>query len=183
MAINLADYVKIDENGKPVFDNEAFNSALDRERNQASETARANAEKKLTAELTKKIKEDLENQANLTAEEKLKAEREAFQTERLNFNKERIKHIYSSSKLFTDEEIELFLGLSNEDYEKSSEKANAIVEARKKHNETYEKDFMAKLQTQQPRPDGNGGGSSKTESEAQKYAKKHSEKTEEIITF
>ena len=42
---------------------------------------------------------------------------------------------------------------------------------------------MAKLQTQQPRPDGNGGGSSKTESEAQKYAKKHSEKTEEIITF
>lgn len=182
MEINLADYAKLDENGKLVLDTEAFKSAVDKERNQASDTARANAEKKLRSDLTKEIKEQLEREASLTAEEKIKAEREALQAERLAFNKERVKNVYTSSGVFDDGEVELFADLITEDYEKSLAKANAIVEARKKRNEQYEKDFMAKVQAGQPRPDGQGGAV-KTESEAEKFAKKHSTKTEEIITF
>ena len=182
MEINLADYAKLDENGKLVLNTDAFKSAVDKERNQASDTARANAEKKLRADLTKEIKEQLEREASLTAEEKLKAEREALQAERLAFNKERVKNIYTSSGVFDENEVVLFADLITEDYEKSVEKANAIVEARKKRNEQYEKDFMAKVQAGQPRPDGQGGAV-KTESEAQKFAKLHSTKTEDIITF
>ena len=180
MAKELKDYVTFDENGKPIFDNEAFLADLDRERNQARETARTTAEKKLRASLEKEITEKLAKEAEMSASEKVEAQIKQLNEERLAFNKERIKHIYTSSGLFSDEETELFLDLSDTNYEESSKKATSIVEARKKHNEQYEKDFLAKVQAQQPRPDGNGG-SAKTESEGEKYAKLHSKPQEQVV--
>ena len=182
MLKELKDYVTIDDSGKLVFNNEAFLSDLDRERNQASETARANTEKKLRASLEKEISEKLAKEAEMSASEKVEAQLKQLQEERIAFNKERIKHIYTSSGLFGEEEIELYSALISGDFEESSKKANSIVEARKSYNEKYEKDFMAKVQSQQPRPDGQGGA--KVESEGEKYAKLHNQKKHnDIINF
>lgn len=183
MAKELKDYVTFDDNGKPIFDNEAFTADLDRERNQASETARSNAEKKLRANLEKEIRDKLAQEAEMTANEKFEARLKEFEEKERLFNKREVEQVFKASNLFAEEEINLLVLNLGSDQAKNLESANAFVEARKKYTEKYEKDFLAKVQSQQPRPDGNGNGG-KTETEAEKYAKKHSEKQEtKIINF
>lgn len=183
MAKELKDYVTFDDNGKPVFDNEAFIADLDRERNQASETARANAEKKLRTTLEKEIRDKVAQEAEMTANEKFEAKIKEFEEKERLFNKREVEQVFKTSNLFADEEIGIFVATLGNDQAKNLENANALVEARKKYNEKYEKDFLAKVQSQQPRPDGNGNGG-KVESEAEKYAKSFGAKQEnKVINF
>lgn len=177
--MELKNFVTFDENGKPIFNNEAFNAELDRERNKASETATSNTEKKLRLAIEKEIRSKIEEEAAMTAEEKIKAERESLEKERLAFNVERVKNVYASSNLFTNEEIETFSKFITADYETSHNFATQIVNQRKAYNENYERDFLAKMQKEQPR--NNGGGSANTESEGAKFAKLHSQKEEKVV--
>lgn len=178
--MELKNFVTIDENGKPIFDNEAFNAELDRERNKASETAASNTEKKLRQTVEKEIRSKIEEEAALSAEEKLKIERENLEKERIAFNTERIKSVYSSSNLFSDEEIETFSKFITNDFEASHKFATDIVKQRKTYNENYERDFLSKMQSGQPRPDGNGS-SGKKESDGERFAKLHSHKEQQIV--
>lgn len=176
----LSDYVTIGEDGKPVFDNEAFQADIDRERNTASETARSNAEKQMYKNIEKEVRQKIEEEAKLTAEQKLEQERQIFETERKAFNAERIKAVYLDDNLFSKEEVEAYSPLITGNYEESLAIAQKIVEARKKRNEAYEKEFKEKMQMGQPRNEGNGEGS-QGESEIAKLAKSYAPVKQEEV--
>lgn len=178
----LQDYVTLNEQGEPVFDEAAFNADVDRERNSASETARANAEKKLRAAIEAEIRKSIEDEAKLTAEQKvandlkkLEDEKKQFETlmkdERKKLNVDRIRALYKTDNLFADDEIESLVSLISDDYDASVATANKFVEARKKRNDDYEKSFVAKLQGGQKIP--NTGGSN-GDSEIMQRAKSYS---------
>lgn len=170
---DLRDYVTFNENGEAVFDEASYKADLDRERNQASETARANAEKKLRTSIESEIRTKIEEEAKLTAEEKMQKERAAFLEEKKAYNAERIKNIYKDSGLFAEDELEVYSSLITDDYEKSLETANKLVQSRKVYNENYEKTFNEKLQQGLPRQ--NGGQSGNNESNVVKIAKSYSQ--------
>lgn len=170
---DLKKYVTINENGEPVFDEASFKADLDRERNQASETARSNAEKKLRASIESEIRAKIEEEAKLTAEEKMQKERETFLAEKRAYQAERIKNIYKDSGLFSDQELEVLCNLVTGDFDKDVNNANVMVQSRKAYNEGYEKTFNEKLQQGLPRT--NGGQSTKTESDIAKIAKSYSQ--------
>ncbi len=172
--MDIKKYVTYDENGKAIFDETAFNADLDRERNNASETARTNTEKKLRKDIEAEIRGKIESEAKLTAEQKLEQERLAFEQERKQFNKDRIIALYQNSNLFSDEEIETFSGLITDNYEESVVTVNKLIEARKKRNETYEKDLTEKIQAGLPRNNGGeSGNGGKIDTEIAKIAKSY----------
>lgn len=175
---NLKDYVTTNENGETIFDEASYQADLDRERNQASETARTNAEKKLRTSIESEIRAKIEAEAKLTAEEKLAQERQNFLEEKKAYNKERIKNLYRDSKLFDDSELEVYSNLISEDYEKSLELANKLIESRKVYNENYEKSFNEKLQQGLPRTNG---GQTANESSVAKLAKSYSQNNKSEI--
>ena len=179
----LTDYITFDENNKPVFDETAFNSDLDRERNSASETARNNAEKKLRKDIETEIRQKIEEEAKLTAEQKLAKEKENLEAEIKKFNAERIKSLYTASGLFNENEIALYSSLITDDYEKSVETANNFIEARKGYNEKFEKEIVEKLQKGTPRGDGNGGGDGTGGSEIANIAKSYNSVKEDEVKF
>lgn len=169
----LEDYVTLDENGKLVFDNEAYNADLDRERNSASETAKSNTEKKLRKQIESEVREQIENEAKLTAEQKIEQELKKLADERKAFNIERIKAKYKTDNLFDDDEIESFASLITDNFEESEKRADTMISARKKRNETYEKTLKEQFQSGLPRNDGNGGDGGGGESEIAKIAKSY----------
>ncbi len=168
--IVLEDYISKNEQGEQVIDYEKFNADLDRERTQASETARTKAEK----DLRKSIREELENEANLSAEEKVKAERDKLLEERKKFNEERVKAIYTDANI-SEDELSPLLELVTDDAEKSIERARTIANARKKQFEDYKeltkKELEKELAGKEPGTGGQSGGS-KEENLGAKLAKK-----------
>lgn len=156
--MKLSDYVTKNENGELVFNEELFTADLDRERNNASTTASSNTEKKIRASVEKEIREKIEQEAAMTAEQKLAQEREEFLKAKKDFTTERIKTLYKAENLFDDAEIESFLPLIGEDYDKSVEVATKIIDSRKKRNAEYEKQINEKFQTNLPKPNGGNGG-------------------------
>lgn len=175
----LKNYVTTNEKGELVFDETAFNADLDRERNQASETARANVEKKLRASIESELRTKIEEEAKLTTEERNQKERQAFLEEKNAYYAERIKNIYKDCGLFDEKELEVYTSLITDDYEKSLEMANKLVESRKMYNQNYEKSFNEKLQQGLPR--NNGGQSGNTESNVAKIAKSYSQNNKNDI--
>lgn len=169
----LSDYVTIGEDGKPQFDETAFNADVDRERNSASETAKANAEKKLRETLTAEIKAKLEEEAKLSADEKLAKEREDFLKEKKEFQKSKIVSLYETSSLFTKDEIDIYTDEIGDDFAKATERATKIIEARKKHDEDYKKQLDEQYQAGTPRPNGAGSGGGKQETFAERKAKEY----------
>ena len=174
----LLGFIKVDENGKVVIDEKAYNaemqSELDKARQQASETSATNTEKKLRESLEKDIRAKLEEEAKLSAEEKLEAERKKFAEEKKEFDKTRIKAIYADAGM-SEVEIELALGLVGDDSAKNLETAKKFAEARKAANEAAEKKFKEDLQNHTPSPNGgdpNGGGEKSVgERQAERFAK------------
>lgn len=156
---DLLGFLKV-EDGKIVVDEEGYKaksqSELDKARQQASDTAAANAEKKLRDNLEKEIKAKLEEEAKMTAEQKLEAERKAFADEKKAFDTERIKVIYADAGM-SAAEIELALGLIGDDSAKNLEVAKKFAEARKAANEEDRKKFQEELQKNGRLPDGSGG--------------------------
>ena len=168
--IDIKNYISTNDKGEQVIDYDKFNADLDRERTQASTTAREKADK----ELRKSIRDELEKEASLSAEEKVKAEREKLLEERKKFNEERIQAIYKDAGLSEDEMTPL-LELVTDDAEKSLEKANKIASARKKYFEDYKvntkKQLEKELALNSPDPNGASGGG-KEENLGSQLAKK-----------
>ena len=115
---DIIEFATVNEKGEIVIDYDAYNkelaSELDRARTQASQTAKQNAEKELRTSLVKELKEKAEAEAKMTADELLKAEKEAFHKERLEFDKKQVETIYKEAGI-GDNEIELLTALLGED--------------------------------------------------------------------
>lgn len=156
--MNINDFIKTKEDGSFEVDQAAFTAALDRERNQASETSKKNTEQKLRSEIEKELKAKLEEEAKLTAEEKLKKDMEAFAQQKREFDKQRIVTIYKDAGI-SDGEIEYLTALIGDDSEKNLETATKFAEARKTANEQYKKALTEELQVNSARPKDSDGGS------------------------
>lgn len=171
--MNINDFIKTKEDGSFEVDQAAFTAALDRERNQASETSKKNTEQKLRSEIEKELKAKLEEEAKLTAEEKLKKDMEAFAQQKRDFDKQRIVTIYKDAGI-SDAEIEYLTALIGDDSEKNLEVAQKFAEARKTANDEYKKKLTEELQTSGGRPNAGGNSDDGNESDAARYAKEFS---------
>ena len=172
---DLLGFLKVGEDGKIVVDEDGYKakaqSELDKARQQASDTAAANAEKKLRDSLEKEIKAKLEEEAKMTAEQKLEADRKALAEERKAFDTERIKAIYADVGM-SDAEIEIALGLIGEDSKKNLEVAKKYADARKASNEDVKKKFQEELQKGGRYPnDGGSGGEDFGARQAKRFEK------------
>lgn len=158
---DISEFATVNEKGEIVIDYDAYNkelaSELDRARTQASQTAKQNAEKELRASLVKELKEKAEAEAKMTADELLKAEKEAFQKERLEFDKKQVEAIYKEAGI-SDNEIELLTALLGEDTTKNLETAKKFAEARKTYNEESKIKLTEELQLKTPDPKKKEGG-------------------------
>lgn len=146
--MDIKKYVKLNENGEIEFDEKGFNSEYD------SAISKA-VDKYANGKGREEIRKQLEEEAKLTAEEKLKQERETFEkyrleeTIKLNQAKARTK---LDDKLFSKEEIEFILGTVNVDEEKSLTAIDTLVNARKKFIDDTQKSAIENLQKQQQQP-------------------------------
>lgn len=167
--MNIKDYVTIDDKGNAVFDNDKFTADLDRERNTASETARANTEKKLRSQIEKEVRAQIEEDAKLTAEEQLQQRISEFEAREKQFNAQQIRAMYKDGGLFSDEEVEILVENLTDDFDKNRENAEKMIATRKKYNDSYEKSLLEKFQQGQTNPSGVGVGGG--DSEIEKRAK------------
>lgn len=176
---DLKEFIETNDKGELLINYDAYNaelnSELDRARTQASETAKANAEKQLKQKLEKEIKAQLEKDATLTAEDKLKAEREAFIAEKRDFDIQRIKRIYEDVGI-SAEEIEMLTALIGDDSEQNLANAQKFAKARKLAYEDSVNKIKEELQQSQRRGNASGGttdndniGALKAKEIAQKY--------------
>lgn len=154
--LDIEKYVTIGEDGKPKFDKEAYQSAFDAEIRKSVESSTENLKKKLSGD----IRKQLEEEAKLSAEEKLKQEREAFENEKFEFYKtsaqEKAKSKMLGSQLFEDEEeIATILELVSDDA--GIAKVEKLIASRQKMNEKMKKSMQSELIGSQPNPqDGDG---------------------------
>ena len=169
----LKDFVTTNDKGEIVFDEAAYNAEMDRVRNEASTTARANAEKSLKKDIEAQVRKEIEENAKLSAEEKLAKEREALVNDRKAFNSERFKSHWTSSNLFSEDEVEVYMGLLGDNYEESLAKADKVIAARTKYNQDYEKKLKEEIQKGTPRANGGDSTNTTVDSDIINRAKKY----------
>ena len=131
----LKDFISTNDKGELVFDEMGYNAEMDRIRNEASTTARANAEKSLKKDIETQVRKEIEETAKLSAEEKLAKDREALANDRKAFNGERFKNHLKAANLFSDEEIDVYMSLLSDNYDESIEKAEKVIAASTKYNQ------------------------------------------------
>lgn len=168
----LSDFVTKNEAGEYLFDEAAYAAEMDRVRNEASTTARKNAESSLKKEIEASVRKEIEDAAKLSADEKLAKEKAALEAERKAFNGERFKAHIAATQLFSDEEVEVYMGLLSDDYESSILGIDKIIEARRKYNQDYESKLKEQVQLGTPRANGGSATDSTVEDEAVRYARK-----------
>lgn len=143
--MNIENFVKVNEDGDLDIDKAAFQSALD------AEISRA-VDKYAKGKGRDEIRKQLEEEAKLTADEKLKAEREEFEeykkSETIKLNQEKAK-AKLEGKGFSEKEIEYLLGNVGIDSEKSMATLNTLIEERTKFVEETKKKAIESLQQQQ----------------------------------
>lgn len=153
--IDIEKFVTLGEDGQLVFDKKSFKSAYDSDFNKSLDTRIANERDK--------IREEIENEAKLTAEEKMKAEKEKLEKEKLATKTEinRIKAKAKMESLYTEKEIERLLKLVTDDDSTLADIDEMIAE-KQKANEEMEKKFKEEYTKGQPTPkpnEGDGGNS------------------------
>lgn len=176
---SIKDFITVNDNGEIVFDEAGYAAEMDRIRNEASTTARANAEKSLTKDIEAKVRKEAEENAKLSAEEKLAKERQALLDERKSFNAERFKSHLKNANLFSDEEVDVYMSLLGDNYDESIAKADKVIAARTKYNTEYEKKFKEQVQLGTPRATGGAGSDSSIDSDAIRQAKRFNAKAAE----
>lgn len=150
--LDISKFVTVDDNGKPVIDNNAFQSAYDAELRKSLDTNSENTKKKLETE----IRKQLEEEARLSAEEKLKKRQEEFEADmakRLKDFAQNQAKIKMKSAEFDEEEINTYLELVND--EESLSKIDKIINVRKKQNESLKQKWQEELGEKQPNPQNN----------------------------
>ena len=169
----LKDFISTNEKGELVFDEAGYNAEMDRVRNEASNTARANAEKSLKKDIETQVRKEIEETAKLSAEEKLAKDREALANDRKAFNCERFKNHLKAANLFSDEEVDVYMGLLGDNYDESIEKADKVIASRIKYNQDYEKKYKENIQTSTPRTNGGSSSDTSVDNEIIKRAQKY----------
>ena len=181
--LDIEKFVTIGEDGKPKFDKEAYQSAFDAEIRKSVDNSTENLKKKLSGE----IRKQLEEEAKLSAEEKLKQERQAFEEERLAFYRssaqEKAKGKMTNSQLFDEEEMATILELVSD--EQSIAKIDKIIASRQKTNEKLKKTMQSELLGSQPNPqDGDGDkDNSLGATMARKYQHRTDDGTPKVTAF
>ena len=143
--MDIKKFVKLNDKGEIEFDEKGFESEYD------SAISKA-VDKYANGKGKEEIRKQLEEEAKLSAEEKLKQERAKFEeyklqeTIKLNQAKAAAK---LDNKIFAQEEIDFYLSTVNADEEKSLTAIDTIVEARKKFMENMQKSAIENLQKQQ----------------------------------
>ena len=158
--MDIKKFVKLNEKGEIEFDESGFQSGLD------AEISRA-VDKYANGKGKDEIRKKLEEEAKLTAEEKLKAEREEFEKYKLE-TKVEINKAKAKAKLenkgFTEKEVEFLLSTISDDEEKSLSTIDTLVEERTRFIADTQKSAIQNLQQQQngnksstplPTPDNN----------------------------
>ena len=153
--IDISKFVTVDENGKAVIDTDAYKSAYDSEMRKSLDTNSENTRKKLEAEIRKSLAEE----AKLSAEEKLKKEREDFEAsmaQRLrDFAQYQAKSKMKSAGL-DEEEIATYLELVTD--EESIAKIDKLLDLRNKRAETLKKEWEQSVLTSQKTPETSNSG-------------------------
>lgn len=143
--MNINDFVKLNENGELETDNDAFQSMFTAEVNRAVEKYRNGKGKD-------EIRKQLEEEAKLTAEEKLKAEREEFEKYKLQ-TKIEINQAKAKAKLegkgFTETEVKFLLSTISDNEEKSLDNIDTLIAERTKLVEETRNNAIQGLQSQQ----------------------------------
>lgn len=168
--MDIRKFVKLNDKGEIEFDESGFQSSLD------SEISRA-VDKYANGKGKDEIRKKLEEEAKLSAEEKLKAEKEEFEKYKLQ-TKIEINQAKAKAKLenkgFTEKEVEFLLSTVNDDEEKSLSNIDVLVEERTKFISDTQKNAIEKLQQQQqssgskplPTPDNNDAPKAATRTKA-----------------
>ena len=142
--MDISKFVTVGEDGKAVIDNNAFKSEFDKAIRSAVETNR-------NGKLRDEIKKELEEEAKLSAEQKLQKEREEFESFKLKSLIE-LNQIKAKAKLegknFSQAEIDFILGTINDD-EKSLSNIDTLIKERETLIEKNRKKTIGELQAQQ----------------------------------
>lgn len=143
--MDIKKFVKLNEKGEIEFDENGFQSGLD------AEISRA-VDKYANGKGKDEIRKQLEEEAKLTAEEKLKAEREKFEQYR---REETVKLVQAKAKAklegkgFTEKEMSFILSNVGNDEESDMAKIDELVTERTEFISTTQKSAIEKLQQQQ----------------------------------
>lgn len=152
--LDISKFVTVNEEGKAVIDTEAYKSAYDAELRKSLDTNSENTRKKLEAELRNKIEEE----AKLSAEDKLNKRVEEFEAsmaQRIkDFAKTQAKVKMTNAEIGEDE-INTYLELVNSEDDIS--KIDKLIETRKKTQEDLKKKWQEELLANQPNPNANNG--------------------------
>lgn len=173
--IDISKFVTVDENGKAVIDADAYKSAYDAEMRKSLDTNSENTRKKLEAEIRKTLAEE----AKLSAEEKLKKEREDFEASMAQRLKDFAQY-QAKSKMkgagLNDEEIETYLELVTD--EESIAKIDKLLDLRNKRTESLKKEWEQSVLTSQKNPETSNSGD-ETASLGATMARKYQHKTDD----
>lgn len=168
--LDISKFVTVDENGKVQIDSDAYKSAYDADLRKSLDTNSENTRKKLE----KEIREQLTEEAKLSAEEKLKKDREDFEvdmTNRLKAFAQKQAEIKMKNANFDDDEISTYLELVNDD--ESLSKIDKIIASRAKKTEELKKQWQSEISQNQPNPTSNAGDGGETESLGKRMAMKY----------
>lgn len=152
--MDISKFVTVGEDGQPVIDNKAFQSEFDNAIRNAVETNK-------NGKLKDEIRKELEDEAKLSAEQKLQKEREEFEAFKLKSLIE-LNQAKAQAKLegknFSEAELKFILGTIT-DKEDSLSTLDVLINERTTLIENNRKKAIEELQSQQenntPTPQGN----------------------------
>lgn len=140
--MNIKDFVRLNDNGELETDNDAFESMFTAEVNRAVEKYRNGKGKD-------EIRKQLEEEAKLTAEEKLKSEREAFEKYKLE-TKIEINRTKAKARLenkgFSEKEINYLLKNITDNEEDSLKEIDELIAERTTFIDNTKKSAIQDLQ-------------------------------------
>jgi hypothetical protein len=152
--LDISKFVTVNEEGKAVIDTEAYKSAYDAELRKSLDTNSENTRKKLEADLRKQIEEE----AKLSAEDKLNKRVEEFEASMAqkikDFAKTQAKAKMKGAEI-GDDEINTYLELVNS--EDDIAKIDKLIETRKKTQEDLKKKWQEEILAKQPSANANNG--------------------------
>ena len=145
--MDIKKFVTVGEDGTATIDSEAFQREFDAEISRAVEKNKS----KEVAKLKDEVRKELEQEAKLTAEEKLTQQMAEFEKYKLetmiSLNQEKAK-AKLDGKGFTEEEVAFYLSTISDNAE-SIGKLDTIIEARAKSYEQTKAKLLEDLQKQQ----------------------------------
>lgn len=170
--MDIKEFVKLNDKGELEFDEKGFQSGLD------SEISRA-VDKYAKGKGRDEIRKQLEEEAKLTAEQKLQAEKEKFEKYK---QEETVKLIQAKAeaklngKGFTEKEIKFILSKIGNDEQSDMNSIDELIAERTQFITTTQKNAIQNLQQQQQNsgsgktlnaPDNASGQEQKTRSSAE----------------